>query len=186
MAAGIVLPPEGGHVRIRMGIALGLLLALAAGGCGRAKNDNGVATANGSSGATQSAAAGNDREKALKYAQCMREHDIDVPDPDENGVLKLPGVVDDTKKLDAAMQACKPLLPNGGEAKKPDPQQMEKLRQFAKCMRDNGVKNFPDPDANTGIKADAVDPNDPTFKKAQETCGKFQPGGPSANTETSG
>jgi hypothetical protein len=173
-------------VRITMGIALSLLLALAAGGCGSAKDGNGVATANGSSNATKSAAAGGGREQTLKFAQCMRERGIDVADPDENGLVKLPGVVGDTGKLDAAMQACKSLLPNGGESQKLDPQQLEKLRQFAKCMRDNGVKNFPDPDPDTGLKTDGFDPNDATYKKAQEACAKFQPGGPNAKTETNG
>ena len=41
----------------------------------------------------------------------------------------IPGVVDDPAKLEAAMRECKPLLPNGGEAKKPDTSQLEQLRR---------------------------------------------------------
>jgi hypothetical protein len=52
--------------------------------------------------------------------------------------------------------------------------------KFSQCMREHGVKNFPDPDANGGILIKAgpgtgLDPQSPTFKAAQEACKKYQP-----------
>jgi hypothetical protein len=49
---------------------------------------------------------------------------------------------------------------------------------FAKCMRKNGVPDFPDPDANgrfRGVGHEAQ--GDPTFEVAQEACRDLAPGG---------
>jgi hypothetical protein len=58
---------------------------------------------------------------------------------------------------------------------------------FSSCMRAHGVKNFPDPDSQGRIKVvggvtkdgqrTGVDPNSPTFQKAQQACKKYQPNG---------
>lgn len=55
------------------------------------------------------------RERTLKFARCMREHGIDVPDPqgDQDGVnLGFPGA--DQSKLPKALDACAKLQ-GGGE-----------------------------------------------------------------------
>ncbi|MFC9971495.1 hypothetical protein ACFVH6_11445 [Spirillospora sp. NPDC127200] len=60
------------------------------------------------------------------HAKCMREHGIDMPDPDENGrvtVTKRKGEEDDGPSLDGpddpkfreADKACRKLLPGGGK-----------------------------------------------------------------------
>jgi hypothetical protein len=50
---------------------------------------------------------------------------------------------------------------------------------FAKCMRANGVSNFPDPTAGGGFEfhASAGIISSPAFKAAQAKCGNFLPGG---------
>jgi hypothetical protein len=54
---------------------------------------------------------------------------------------------------------------------------MEKLlkerRESAKCMRENGVEEFPDPDANGHILYYG---DDPDMKSANEKCDTRQPG----------
>jgi hypothetical protein len=162
-------------MRIRMGLALGLLLTLGAAGCGGAEGDNGVATAGGGK-ATASAAQHSDEERALKFAQCMREHGIDLPDPQDG---KLPNIPEglDPKKVDAAQQQCKQYLPNGGEQPKVDPQRLEQLRKVSQCMRENGFPDFPDP-TESGLHFGAksgIDPQDPKFQAAQKTCDKYAP-----------
>jgi hypothetical protein len=77
------------------------------------------------------------------------------------------------------MEACRTLLPNGGVRPTPDAAQLEQLRVFAQCMRDNGV-DMPDPDPNGagfGLGAGGgagrnpqLDRNNPTFQKAFEAC----------------
>jgi hypothetical protein len=55
--------------------------------------------------------------------------------------------------------------------------------KFAQCMRDNGVSEFPDPDAEGELTIDGVlngssiDPNGPTWKAAVAACEDLQPAG---------
>jgi hypothetical protein len=51
---------------------------------------------------------------------------------------------------------------------------------YAKCMRSNGVPNFPDPKLGGGFLFNArarIDPSSPAFKTAQAKCHKLMPGG---------
>jgi hypothetical protein len=52
--------------------------------------------------------------------------------------------------------------------------------KFSKCMRRNGVPNFPDPGGGGGIQITAgsgINPFSPAFKGAQQHCRKLLPGG---------
>jgi hypothetical protein len=51
-----------------------------------------------------------------------------------------------------------------------------RLLKYAACMREHGVPNFPDPNANNGF-AIHVDPSSPAWVAAQATCDKLLPGG---------
>ena len=59
----------------------------------------------------------------------------------------------------------------------------ENAMKFSKCMRDNGVTNFPDPDASGSLTIDAVangsavDPNSAAFKQALTACRDLEPAG---------
>jgi hypothetical protein len=125
----------------------------------------------------------------------MRDNGVaDFPDPKVNangGVSQNlpPGI--DQSALEAAQAKCKQFDPGGGEQTKLDPERIEQLRKLAQCMRDNGVRNFPDP-TDQGIQANGNDPgmnpDDPTYKKAMEECGKYGPSpapgeGPGLSTE---
>ncbi len=75
----------------------------------------------------------------------------------------------------SARTVCDKLLPNGGL---PTPAQIAQRQQqmlaFSACMRAHGVKDFPDP-SNGGIQLHAspgsdLNPNNPTFQKAQQAC----------------
>lgn len=49
---------------------------------------------------------------------------------------------------------------------------------FSKCMRGNGVPNFPDPASGGGIQlASGINPSSPSFKTAQAACRHLLPGG---------
>jgi hypothetical protein len=68
-------------------------------------------------------------------------------------------------------------------------QQQDSLK-YARCMRANGVPNFPDPSADGGFTfnpAAGVDPSSPAFKAAQAKCEKVMPrpgGGLAPGTQT--
>lgn len=94
-------------------------------------------------------------EKAVKFADCMRANGVsEFPDPTETGTLTLDGVVNGSSlNLNApaskrALTACKDLEPAGFTGSKRTPQQQEAALGFARCMRENGVPDFPDPTTN--------------------------------------
>jgi hypothetical protein len=184
-------------MRIRTGLALGLLLVLPVAGCGGADGNDGVATAGATASATSSANSNglSSQESALKFGQCMRDNGVpNFPDPEfsDGGGMSI-NVPDgsDPQKVDAAMKLCKQYLPNGGEPPKADPQAAERNRKFAKCMRDNGLANFPDPGADGGIQMNGNDPemnpDSPKFQAAQKACAQYQPqGGAGSGNQTGG
>lgn len=170
-------------------LALPLTLAMALAGCGGTDDSGGVATAGGPA-PTAAATSGEKltaQERGLKFAQCMRDQGIDVPDPGGDtgdGVTFRFDEDQDPKKVDAAMKACKRYLPDGGEPPKLDAEQIEKMRRLSECMRQNGVPDFPDPDENGLIRVEpgkGVDPAKPAMKDAQEKCKQFEPAPPGSN-----
>ncbi|NUR72376.1 MAG: hypothetical protein HOU81_16295 [Hamadaea sp.] len=182
-------------MRIRAAIALGLLASAALAGCSKSAGD-GVASANGTANpgvSTTATGAVDEKARALQFAKCMRENGVpNWPDPkfnDGGGVsIDAPEGADPTK-VDAAMQACKPYLPNGGEPKKLDPARLDQLRKYAQCMREHGIKNFPDP-TDYGFQLDGntsgIDPAGAAFQAADKECQKYAPPpvGESAGTNT--
>lgn len=51
-------------------------------------------------------------------------------------------------------------------------------RAYAQCIRDNGVPDFPDPDANGQLRGPGHEQQDnPTFRAAMQTCRQKLPGG---------
>jgi hypothetical protein len=162
-------------------LALGLALSGCAGQGGESPT---VATAGNGAPAAEESAAPSDEDKAREFAACMREEGVDLPDPQpatgagpgaKGGggfAVKVEG--GDKEKVNAAMEKCRPLLPNGGEMKPLTPEQLERQRELAKCMRANGVPDFPDPDPNGGggmIREFSQDKGDgDAMRKAIEKC----------------
>jgi hypothetical protein len=86
------------------------------------------------------------RDKAVKFAECMREHGVrDFPDPEASGEVPTERVNVSTAVRDEALGACKELRPPGSLSAKRTPEQQSAALEFAQCMRKNGVKDFPDP-----------------------------------------
>jgi hypothetical protein len=52
------------------------------------------------------------QQQLLAFARCMRQHGINMPDPDANGGVDMRGVDSDTPKVKAAEQACQQYQPN--------------------------------------------------------------------------
>lgn len=178
-----------------MAIPLLLLLAVPLTGCGGGDDKAG----NGKKD-TAGASAEDSVEQLRQYSACMREQGIDMPDPQVVGggsegkvaVNEEATGERDPQKFEAANQKCRNLLPNGGEPPKADAETMEQLRQFSRCMRENGVPNFPDPSDNGGIVMenqtdDGVGgPNDPVFREAQKKCADQMPGQSATDTQPGG
>jgi hypothetical protein len=110
----------------------------------------GCSNAPGGTGSSNSTVAAH--EKAVKFAECMRANGVSkFPDPDSSGELTIDAVANgsslDTSSaaFKQAMSACKDLEPSGFTGGKVTPEQRTARLEFAQCVRDNGVKDFPDP-----------------------------------------
>jgi hypothetical protein len=97
-------------------------------------------------------ASATDREKAVRFAQCMRENGVrQFPDPDPSGDLTIDAAVNGSS-LDpssaawkGAIGACKGLEPAGFTGHTRSAAQQKAALRFARCMREHGVRDFPDP-----------------------------------------
>jgi hypothetical protein len=134
------------------------IVALIGAGCSNGSAGNGNTGTAGSTGTASTGTAGSTgttgsgankklsaRDKAVKFAECIRAHGVsDFPDPNaknefEYGVSVTPAV------WKQATSACKDLQPPGTLSAKRTPKQQAASLRFAQCVRDNGVKDFPDP-----------------------------------------
>jgi membrane-bound lytic murein transglycosylase B len=91
-------------------------------------------------------------QQAVKFAKCMRRNGIsNFPDPGASGKLTIDAVANgsslDTSSpaFNQAMTACKELEPAGFTGGKRTSQQQDAALKLARCIRANGVSDFPDP-----------------------------------------
>jgi hypothetical protein len=124
---------------------------------------------------TPSPSVGNDdaRTAWLEVARCMRANGHpDYPDPvqDEHGVwnVSYPLAGDSPPACDAAVRRAKVTSRSLSGI---GPSEMALRRQYAVCMRSNGIALFPDPDedgnfgpATEGLRAD------PAYAAAAQAC----------------
>ena len=134
------------------------VLVLLAAACGGSRSGMGSAGPANEGGSTASALD-------VSYSACMRSHGVpNYPDPDSSGQLPKPDAhhlgVSGTQ-LQSTQQACQHLLPNTGRALNADSVQqcmmaddcpralvqqvLTEERSYARCMRSDGVPNWPDP-----------------------------------------
>ena len=91
--------------------------------------------------------------QALEFSECMRDNGVsEFPDPDASGELTIDGVLNgssldsSTPTWKKAMGACRDLQPPGFTGDEDvTAEEQERRLEFARCMRDNGVPDFPDP-----------------------------------------
>jgi hypothetical protein len=124
-------------------------------------------------------AAEDPQDAALAYSQCIRENGVpEFPDPDSEGriLLRRRGSIDpDSAVWREAIDACRHLAPAGWGEANVSPGDEEVMLEFARCMRENGVPDYPDPDPNSGNRImfgpeSGIDPNDPKVQAALESC----------------
>jgi hypothetical protein len=191
-----------------------LTLALAA--CGKGDDDAGAQVASlGETATTAPSGDGGDGAAAddngddetessvdpedafLEFAKCMREHGVDMDDPvidgSGRGAIAIGGGPGsdggdgpDRETLDAAQEACQPLLDDvvSDRQAQMDPEEIQQMQdealEFSKCMREHGI-DFPDPVFGDGGTVSislgepgggGLDPQSEEFQAAQEECGR--------------
>jgi hypothetical protein len=118
-------------------------MALIGAGCSNESAENGNTGSN----------TATNRDKAARFAECMRDNGVsEFPDPDASGGLTIDGVLNGSSldpsapEWKEAVSACKDLQPPGftGDHEVSAEEQEARL-EFAQCVRDHGVEDFPDP-----------------------------------------
>jgi hypothetical protein len=123
------------------------------------------------------------RDAQLAFAKCMREHGVDMPDPQpgERGFQVVEPNGMSPRKAREAEQACRKYLdaikpPELTDAQKKEFQ--EAALAHARCMREHGI-DFPDPTfgANGEVRIELKGsggprPDDPAFQAADAKCRK--------------
>jgi hypothetical protein len=167
----------GGSAAVGVGLGVVVLLLAGLAGC---------STSGGSAGATtttsgQQAAAAVWRE----LVRCARANGMpNLPDPqlDSNGRASFPnGTPSPPASVRRACQSIYDRLPPSarGEEERP-PADRQALLRFARCMREHGVPDFPDPDAEGNFRAPAGalpggSPDSPSVKRALQACRQLDP-----------
>jgi hypothetical protein len=152
-------------------------------GCGSGGGSAGVANV---ASSTDSAAAPA-QNRALAYAGCMRSNGVlDYPDPNSSGgtdksrVTAAESAVG-SSRFDAALNACKHLLPSSPSGPTPAEVQraMNAMATFARCMRSHRVTNWPDPSLDAGrptFDIHSIDYKAPPISTAIHDCQHLMPG----------
>jgi hypothetical protein len=161
------------------------------------------------SGGESAAEEQKDAEAELvKWAECMRENGIDIPDPtaDGEGNLRMvrpaqratggsdeapSGAVRVGEEFQKAREECgdPPRIPGAGPSEEDLKELQENALALSQCMRDEGIEDFPDPDfsgsgpgagvrVTVGGPLGGVDREDPEVQAALEACREKLPEGP--------
>jgi hypothetical protein len=115
---------------------------------------------------TSSQAAPRQQASALAFSHCMRSHDVlSFPDPNASGAIpkvSLQQLGVSSSQFQAAQRTCQRLLPNSSQSSSSQVHEvMTALSKFARCVRSQGVPNWPDPLA----ESDAGEPGTPGFPR---------------------
>jgi hypothetical protein len=180
-----------------------LSVALSVAGCGGSTSP-GVAQLSSTKSASRATLQGGGvspkspaslQQAMVAYAKCMRASGVpSFPDPTAGGgfIFHARAGIVNSPLFKAAQAKCHHLLPEGGPGSgpPPSPQTLARFLRIARCMRQHGVSNFPDPRSTapanpfgSGIAMlsdiegvillfpSTIDQQSPVFTQAAATCG---------------
>ena len=161
--------------RAAVGVGLGVVLLLAGlAGC----------SATGGAGAATTTTGGQQDAAAVwrELVRCARANGMpNLPDPqiDSNGRASFPnGTPEPPASVRRACQSIYDRLPASArdEAARP-PADMQALLRYARCMREHGVADFPDPSADGNFHAPAGSrgAKNPNLERANQACRQLDP-----------
>jgi hypothetical protein len=194
----------GRKARLLAAAALLSVAAAAVAGCGGSSSP-GVAHLSSKKGSvgTSSEGAGSSHgstaspeQAAVAFAKCMRANGVpDFPDPTAGGGFffrRSAGIDPSSPAFKAARAKCHELLPGGGppSTTHPSRQTLARFLKIARCMREHGVNDFPDPRTSVpsnpfgaggyGVISDiegvififpsTIDQQSPAFTRAAAAC----------------
>ena len=121
----------------------------------------------------------DNHDAALAFAQCVRDNGYaEFPDPDADGGFKFLIEKGGQERFRKATEACRDLAPEGMRDEDVSPEQIDALIKLSQCVRENGVPDFPDPDAKGGYDLSALGlaPGDARLETAMKACGELRQG----------
>ncbi|SDL85141.1 hypothetical protein SAMN04488074_1149 [Lentzea albidocapillata subsp. violacea] len=149
-----------------------ILTVLALTACGGQGKNDGPASLGGDNKSGQQQAGNDDvpkdpKEALLKYAKCMRENGVDMPDPSDNGAIAAqPEGGADQEKTEKAAGVCRKYLPKSSY-NPDDPAEKDKRAKLEKCLREKGI----DFKGAEGGSAGIIDGDPAKIEKALKECG---------------
>ncbi|HKB40015.1 MAG TPA: hypothetical protein VKD72_26500 [Gemmataceae bacterium] len=164
---------RGGTAAVAVGLVLVLLLAGMA-GC----------SASGGSGAATTTTGGQQAAAAVlrEFVRCARANGMpNLPDLrlDSNGQVSAPpGTPQPPKSVERACRSIWERLPASasGQRERP-PADIQALLGYARCMREHGMADFPDPqaDGRFPLPASLRGGKTPSFLRANQACRQLNP-----------
>ncbi len=139
-----------------------LSVTLALAGCGgssrpivaRISTGKGVTSASSEGSGSAPESAANPQQALIAFAKCMRSNGLpNFPDPNGSGGFAFQASAEmnpSSPAFKAAQAKCRKLMPGGGppgpgSTTNPSPQTLARFLSIARCMRQHGVYDFPDP-----------------------------------------
>jgi hypothetical protein len=170
-------------VRRQAWLAGAIAIVAVTAGCGSTGGNHGASPPDtGGSGASTSTT----RAKAVKFAECMRSNGLGgFPDPHASRALTIDAVANGSSlntssgTFKHALSTCKHLEPAGFTGNQRSPQEQTAALAFAHCVRENGVRDFPDPSktdplVDTDRIPSAAKPGGLTIlNAAMRKCGRY-------------
>jgi hypothetical protein len=168
-------------------LILGVLAAVTLGvsACGSSSSTS-TSTGSAAAGSGASTGSSNTTYRArVNLARCYRTQGINVPDPTPGAGHAAGGGIQQIlnrypqAKVQAAQQACRQYLAKANPQANASPAGQAEFNQefvkFAKCMRANGVPNFPDrkQDVEAGFNNGSISLSSPAFQSALRACQSY-------------
>jgi hypothetical protein len=166
---------SGGRDAVAVGLGVIVLLLAGLAGCS-ASGGSGAAT-------TTTSAQQNVAAVLRELVRCARANGMpNMPDLrlDSNGRVSLPpGTPEPPKSVERACRSIWERLPASarGDEERP-PADVQALLRYARCMREHGVTDFPDPDAQGNFKAPPRlqrEGKSPRLLRAMQACQQLNP-----------
>ena len=154
-------------------------VAILVSACGSSSSSSSTVAAAAGSGASTTASNVAYRAR-LNLARCYRAQGINVPDPEPGAGHAAGGGIQQIlnrypqAKVQAARQACRQYIARANPQVNASPASQAQFKQqfvmFAKCMRANGVPNFPD---RLKDAEGTINPSDPAIQSALQACQRY-------------
>ncbi|MFC6015226.1 hypothetical protein ACFP2T_03330 [Plantactinospora solaniradicis] len=122
-----------------------------------------------------------DAPSAPDVANCMRANGHpDFPDPvrDDEGNWTYPDSISDYSVPEACADLVRGQKANDKEQDGPTAEEMQQRRRYSACMREKGVPDFPDPDADGNFPMSdqlRATENGPVMRGARQACRQYEP-----------